>query len=53
MHNAKCVTGRGHFTFEGSEDDVTYKTVLMEEKRAWGHKSVEELFNHTEKKNDT
>ncbi len=38
MHNAKCITGRRHLTFEGSEDDVTYKTLLLEEKRAWGHK---------------
>jgi hypothetical protein len=53
MHNAKCTMGRGHITFEGSEDDVTYNTLLLEEKRTWGQKSVEELFKHTEKENDT
>jgi hypothetical protein len=30
--------GRGYFTFEGIEDDVTYKTLLLEGKRAWGQK---------------
>jgi hypothetical protein len=53
MHNAKCTMGRGHITFEGSEDDVTYTILYYWKKKGLGDKKVWRNYLTTQKREMT